>query len=90
MDRTHRVDAGHFQYTAEAFRHWDEGGEVEAGCAKCHSAEGLPFLLEHGVSIAQEPIRWPGLQDLPQQLAELRPPLRGRGRVPEWCEGCIR
>ena len=51
----HRDDFGHFDPTAEAFRHWDtsETGEVEAGCAKCHSADGLPFFLKHGVSIAQ-------------------------------------
>ena len=46
-----REDAGHFNGAAEAFRHWDlnEDGSpsyvVEAACAKCHSASGLPLLL---------------------------------------------
>lgn len=50
-----RDDAGHFDSTAEAFRHWDEDGEVPATCVKCHTAEGLPFFLEHGVTISMEP-----------------------------------
>ncbi|MBK9923833.1 MAG: hypothetical protein IPP66_00950 [Anaerolineales bacterium] len=47
-----RTDAGHFDGSAEAWRHWDaavEGGKpaftVEAGCVKCHSATALPMLL---------------------------------------------
>ncbi len=43
-----RVDEGHFNGSSEAFRHWDEDGEVSAFCSKCHSAEGLPHLLETG------------------------------------------
>ena len=50
-----RNDAGHFDATAEAFRHWDEDGEVPATCTKCHTADGLPFLLENNVTIASEP-----------------------------------
>lgn len=49
-----RDDAGHFDGASEAFRHWDGDGEVSASCAKCHSATGLPFLLEEGVIIKQE------------------------------------
>jgi hypothetical protein len=30
----------HNQYGSEAFRHWDEDGEVSTGCAKCHSSGG--------------------------------------------------
>jgi hypothetical protein len=57
-----RDDHGHFRGSAEAFRHWDEDGEVEADCARCHSAEGLPTFLtermvvagvEVGVEVAQ-------------------------------------
>lgn len=50
-----RDDFGHFDPTAQAFRHWDEDetGVVPAGCAKCHSADGLPFFVEHNVSIRQ-------------------------------------
>jgi len=36
-----RDDHGHFQGSAEAFRHWDEDGEVSASCTRCHSADGL-------------------------------------------------
>ena len=51
----HRNDPGHFDSTGEPFRHWDEDGEVSGRCAKCHSGEGLPFFMEHGVNIAVEP-----------------------------------
>lgn len=50
-----RDSFGHFASSSEAFRHWDEDGEVSASCSKCHSAEGLPFFLENGVTIAFEP-----------------------------------
>lgn len=50
-----RTESGHFDVTAEAFRHWDEDGEVSASCTKCHTAEGLPFFIENGVNIAGEP-----------------------------------
>jgi len=42
-----REDAGHFAGNTEAFRHWDEDGEVEWDCSKCHSATGLPQFLEN-------------------------------------------
>jgi catechol 2,3-dioxygenase-like lactoylglutathione lyase family enzyme len=51
-----RDDPGHFNTTRLAFRDWDADGEVPATCAKCHTAEGLPFFIQNGgVSIAQEP-----------------------------------
>ena len=62
MSALHRMDAGHFAATEEAFRHWDEDGEVSASCSKCHSAVGLPLFLKEaaaandgvtGVTIAQ-------------------------------------
>jgi hypothetical protein len=43
-----RTDEGHFDGSAEPWRHWDAQGEVPASCAKCHSPEGLPYLLENG------------------------------------------
>ena len=49
-----RDDHGHFAGSEEAFRHWDEDGEVPGSCARCHSAEGLPLYLTEGVEIAQE------------------------------------
>ena len=49
-----RIDHGHFAGSEEAFRHWDEDGEVPASCAKCHSADGLPLFLKEGVDISQD------------------------------------
>jgi len=43
-----RTDEGHFDGSAEAWRHWDGEGEVPSTCAKCHSAEGLPYFIENG------------------------------------------
>ena len=54
-----REDPGHFNGAAEAFRHWDLNDDgspsyvVEAACAKCHSASGLPILLA-GQEIPEE------------------------------------
>ncbi len=33
--------SGHADYDAEAFTHWDEDGEVEVSCARCHSPGGF-------------------------------------------------
>lgn len=49
-----RSDAGHFAGNTEAFRHWDEDGEVDADCAKCHSATGLPEFIKEGTNISNE------------------------------------
>jgi hypothetical protein len=54
LSNAHRNDPGHFDSTGEPYRHWDEDGEVSASCVKCHTAEGLPFYLEHGVTINLE------------------------------------
>ncbi len=54
LEDVHRGDEGHFDGSAEAWRHWDEDGEVSSSCAKCHSAEGLPYLIENGENIAAE------------------------------------
>lgn len=48
-----RNDPGHFAGSEEAFRHWDEDGEVPGSCSKCHSATGLPFYLDEGVTVSQ-------------------------------------
>ena len=41
--------SGHADAEAEAFIHWDEDGEVEQNCARCHSTPGyLDFLGEDG------------------------------------------
>ena len=61
LTAANRIDQGHFAGSEEAFRHWDEEGEVPGGCAKCHSAEGLPEFLavageqSDGVSGANTP-----------------------------------
>jgi hypothetical protein len=48
MSKMARDDAGHFAGDTEPFRHWDSEGEVPAGCAKCHSASGLPEYIANG------------------------------------------
>jgi len=53
VDGLHRIDAGHFAGSEEAFRHWDEDGEVPGNCSKCHSATGLPFFLKEGGTASQ-------------------------------------
>jgi len=53
MSNQRRIDHGHFAGSEEAFRHWDEEGEVPGRCSKCHSAAGLPLFLEQGVTINQ-------------------------------------
>jgi hypothetical protein len=64
MANAQRNDPGHFAASSEAFRHWDEEGLVPGGCAKCHTADGLPqFLYEasqasdgvSGVNVATHP-----------------------------------
>jgi hypothetical protein len=55
MSVLNRIDAGHFAGSEEAFRHWDEEGEVPGTCARCHTATGLPMLIKNGVTIAQPP-----------------------------------
>jgi hypothetical protein len=55
LSQAHRIDHGHFAGSEEAFRHWDEDGEVPASCSKCHSAEGLLLFAKDQVSISQEP-----------------------------------
>ena len=34
------LDSPHADFSAEAFRHWDEDGEISDSCAKCHSSYG--------------------------------------------------
>ncbi|MDF1516004.1 MAG: cytochrome c3 family protein, partial [Anaerolineae bacterium] len=54
LETARRIDAGHFASSQEAFRHWDEDGEVRASCAKCHSDSGLPTFLKEGVNVSAE------------------------------------
>jgi hypothetical protein len=42
--------SGHGNITGEPFRHWDEDGEVQASCAKCHAGGGfVDFALDGSV-----------------------------------------
>ncbi len=34
------AESGHADPNSEAFRHWDDEGEIPAQCAKCHSTDG--------------------------------------------------
>ncbi len=52
LSNAHRIDAGHFAGSEEAFRHWDEDGEVSASCSRCHSSAGLPMYLATGTTTA--------------------------------------
>ncbi len=49
----HRIDAGHFAGSEEAFRHWDVDGAVPGTCTKCHAPKGLPMFLKEGATISQ-------------------------------------
>ena len=51
MAGMHRGDEGHFDGSAEAWRHWDGEGEVPSGCARCHSSTGLAEFLETGENV---------------------------------------
>jgi hypothetical protein len=47
------MESGHAHAEGEAFIHWDEDGEVQTSCAKCHSSEGMQqFLLDGSVHTA--------------------------------------
>ncbi len=48
--------SGHSDAEGEAFRHWDEDGEVSASCSKCHSTEGYAYFIENdGATMVVEP-----------------------------------
>ena len=38
-------DSPHNDSQSEAFRHWDEDGEIQESCAKCHSTPGYEDFL---------------------------------------------
>lgn len=61
-----RNDAGHFAGNTEAFRHWDQEGEVPASCAKCHSAGGLPqFIHNAGTLVVKSSVQITGVVGQP-------------------------
>jgi hypothetical protein len=55
MELAQRNDPGHFDVTAEAFRHWDAEGEVPGTCSRCHTAAGLPVFAANATNINEEP-----------------------------------
>jgi len=55
IERLHRNDAGHFDGSTEAWRHWDEDGAVPASCSTCHSGDGMAFFVQNGTQIAHAP-----------------------------------
>lgn len=52
ISKAHRDDAGHFSGAGPAFTRWFAQGEVPVGCAKCHSATGLPEFIKNGGTVA--------------------------------------
>ncbi len=48
--------SGHSDSTAEAFRHWDDDGEVSASCARCHTSTGFIDYIEDGTVSAAGPL----------------------------------
>mgnify|MGYP001547393803 FL=1 len=44
--------SAHSDYDAEAFRHWDDDGEISASCARCHSTPGYQDYLGYDGSSA--------------------------------------
>ncbi len=57
LSNAHRIDAGHFASSEEAFRHWDEEDPavVPATCSRCHSASQLPNYIQDGSVISTNP-----------------------------------
>jgi hypothetical protein len=55
LSEARRIDDGHFAGSEEAFRHWDEDGQVPGDCAKCHTGVGLPIHLQNSANIAEAP-----------------------------------
>ncbi len=52
MSKLARDDPGHFAGDTMPFRDWDSTGVVPAGCAKCHSATGLPtYIANSGTEV---------------------------------------
>jgi len=70
LTNNHRNEAGHFDVTADAFRHWDEDGVVSERCSRCHTDAGLPFLLENGNTIRFEPSNSLSCQTCHDSLSE--------------------
>jgi hypothetical protein len=55
MSKMARDDSGHFAGNTLPFRDWDDTGSVPFGCAKCHSATGLPEFIKNGGTLVLTP-----------------------------------
>jgi hypothetical protein len=51
MKGMQRTDEGHFDGSSEAFRYWDDDGEVPSSCARCHALGGLAYFLNNGDNV---------------------------------------
>ena len=51
-----RNDGAHFNGTADAWRHWDEDGEVSTSCARCHTPTGFSEYAETGAVAEAQPV----------------------------------
>ncbi len=76
LSNAHRIDAGHFAGSEEAFRHWDEDGAVPGSCAKCHSSGGLPMFLERGCDHLADTVQRLPVHDLSRRSARSSPAMR--------------
>jgi hypothetical protein len=66
MSKLARDDPGHFAGDTMPFRDWDAAGEVPAGCAKCHSAGGLPqYIHNAGTEIVSKSVQITGVVGQP-------------------------
>jgi hypothetical protein len=50
------AESGHGDILSEAFRHWDEDGEVSASCGACHAPEGFIDYIEDGTTDNPSPL----------------------------------
>ena len=53
---TQWAKSGHANGYAEPFNHWNAEGEVDQGCARCHSSAGFQQLAESSVDANGDPI----------------------------------
>ncbi len=63
MTNAHREDPGHFASAQMPWRDWDAAapeapldGEVEQACGRCHSADGLPLIVNNTGSNGLPPV----------------------------------
>lgn len=55
LDDLNRGDEGHFDGSTTPWRFRDSRPPFSDSCARCHTAAGLPYFLENGEDIEQDP-----------------------------------